>query len=431
MDTSTTPPEEQPPAAESGGTADTGPRVTAAEARDLGRLLRSAKGSPQGRYVAGVAGGLGRHFDVDPAILRVAFVVLTFFGGAGLLLYLACWLFVPDETDGKATVSLDERTRTLALYVAAGLAVLALLGHTVGRFDFPWPLAIIALILLLVFGNRERRREVARGPQTARSTVTGPRATVPPAGPGAAAGAPAAPYGPPPGTYAPPTYFVPTPNPRKRGPILFWFTLALIALLEGVLGIVDAATGASVPDPAYAAVAVGVSGLMLVLGAFWGRAGGLILVGLLSTLALVASVGADEWDWEGDRVSVRPTTAADVLSHYEFETGEFQVDLRDVADLSALDGHHLTITGSVGKIEVIVPDGVTVDVRGEVSGPGNVEIFDSERGGISTELNGSRVAGDGAPMITIDADLDVGSVQVVDADSAGSWRERIQERSNR
>ncbi|HEY0891142.1 MAG TPA: PspC domain-containing protein [Nocardioides sp.] len=431
MDTSTTPPEEQPPAAEAGGTADTGPRVTAAEARDLGRLLRSAKGSPQGRYVAGVAGGLGRHFDVDPAILRVAFVVLTFFGGAGLLLYLACWLFVPDETDGKATVSLDERTRTLALYVAAGLAVLALLGDTVGRFEFPWPLAIIALILLLVFGNRDRRREVARGAQTAWSTVTGPSGTVPPAGPGAAAGAPAAPYGPPPGTYAPPTYYVPTPNPRKRGPILFWFTLALIALLEGVLGIVDAATGASVPDPAYAAVAVGVSGLMLVLGAFWGRAGGLILVGLVSTLALVASVGADEWDWEGDRVAVRPTTAADVLSHYEFETGEFRVDLRDVADLSALDGHHLTITGSVGKIEVIVPDGVTVDVRGEVSGPGNVEIFDSERGGISTELNGSRVASDGAPMITIDADLDVGSVQVVDADSAGSWRERIQERSNR
>ena len=431
MDTSTTPPEEQPPAAESGGTADTGPRVTAAEARDLGGLLRSAKGSPQGRYVAGVAGGLGRHFDVDPAILRVAFVVLTFFGGAGLLLYLACWLFVPDETDGKATVSLDERTRTLALYVAAGLAVLALLGHTVGRFDFPWPLAIIALILLLVFGNRERRRAGAPGPPTPPSTGTRPPAPLPPAGPGAAAGAPAAPYGPPPGAYAPPTYFVPTPNPRKRGPILFWFTLALIALLEGVLGIVDAATGASVPDPAYAAVAVGVSGLMLVLGAFWGRAGGLILVGLLSTLALVASAGADEWDWEGDRVSVRPTTAADVLSHYEFETGEFQVDLRDVADLSALDGHHLTITGSVGKIEVIVPDGVTVDVRGEVSGPGNVEIFDSERGGISTELNGSRVAGDGAPMITIDADLDVGSVQVVDADSAGSWRERIQERSNR
>ena len=39
--------------------------------------------------VAGVAGGLARHLDIDPVILRVAFVVLTFFGGVGLLLYVA------------------------------------------------------------------------------------------------------------------------------------------------------------------------------------------------------------------------------------------------------------------------------------------------------------------------------------------------------
>ena len=47
--------------------------------------------------MAGVAGGLGRHLDVDPTILRVLFVVLVFFGGAGLLLYGALWLLVPEE----------------------------------------------------------------------------------------------------------------------------------------------------------------------------------------------------------------------------------------------------------------------------------------------------------------------------------------------
>ena len=63
------------------------------EIRDLGRLRRSVDDSK----VAGVAGGLARHLDIDPVILRVAFVVLTFFGGAGLIVYGACWLLVPED----------------------------------------------------------------------------------------------------------------------------------------------------------------------------------------------------------------------------------------------------------------------------------------------------------------------------------------------
>ena len=71
-DMTTTPPEA--PSGPSAGTPDDdGPRVTRDEMRDLGRLRRSATD----RKVAGVAGGLARHLDVDPLILRVAFVVLV------------------------------------------------------------------------------------------------------------------------------------------------------------------------------------------------------------------------------------------------------------------------------------------------------------------------------------------------------------------
>src|SRR5437763_15066112 len=49
------------------------------------------------RVVAGVCGGLGEYFDVDPVIFRIAFVVLAFVGGAGFLLYPAAWLLRPDE----------------------------------------------------------------------------------------------------------------------------------------------------------------------------------------------------------------------------------------------------------------------------------------------------------------------------------------------
>src|SRR5436190_18310420 len=49
------------------------------------------------RMVAGVCGGLGRYFDLNPAFFRIAFVVLTLLGGSGLLIYGAALLIVPEE----------------------------------------------------------------------------------------------------------------------------------------------------------------------------------------------------------------------------------------------------------------------------------------------------------------------------------------------
>src|SRR5947207_15282892 len=57
------------------------------------RLLRSRSD----RMLAGVAGGLGRYFAVDPVIFRIGFAVSVFFGGLGLLAYVALALFVPDD----------------------------------------------------------------------------------------------------------------------------------------------------------------------------------------------------------------------------------------------------------------------------------------------------------------------------------------------
>ena len=53
--------------------------------------------STSDRIVAGVSGGLGRYFDINPAVFRLGFVVLTLLGGAGLLVYLAAVLVIPDE----------------------------------------------------------------------------------------------------------------------------------------------------------------------------------------------------------------------------------------------------------------------------------------------------------------------------------------------
>ena len=50
-----------------------------------------------------MAGGLGRYFDVDPVIFRIAFAVSILFGGLGVIAYLAAALFVPaDDGTGAA-----------------------------------------------------------------------------------------------------------------------------------------------------------------------------------------------------------------------------------------------------------------------------------------------------------------------------------------
>lgn len=49
------------------------------------------------RMVAGVAAGIARYAGVDVTIVRIILAVLVFVGGAGIPLYLAGWLLIPDE----------------------------------------------------------------------------------------------------------------------------------------------------------------------------------------------------------------------------------------------------------------------------------------------------------------------------------------------
>lgn len=50
------------------------------------------------RVLAGVCGGLGAYLDVDPALVRVAWVVVTLFSaGIGIVAYLLLWLLAPEE----------------------------------------------------------------------------------------------------------------------------------------------------------------------------------------------------------------------------------------------------------------------------------------------------------------------------------------------
>ncbi|MCK6615568.1 MAG: PspC domain-containing protein [Ignavibacteriales bacterium] len=57
------------------------------------RLYRSTRE----KMLAGVAGGLAEYFEVDPVLVRLAFVLLFFFNGVGLLLYIVAIFIIPRD----------------------------------------------------------------------------------------------------------------------------------------------------------------------------------------------------------------------------------------------------------------------------------------------------------------------------------------------
>ena len=51
--------------------------------------------SSENKIIFGVCGGLGEYFDIDPILFRLAFIILTFAGGGGILIYLLFALVMP------------------------------------------------------------------------------------------------------------------------------------------------------------------------------------------------------------------------------------------------------------------------------------------------------------------------------------------------
>lgn len=59
------------------------------------------------RMLAGICGGLGHYFGLDPILIRVLFVVFALVVGGGILAYLILWLLIPLEPEASETDSAD------------------------------------------------------------------------------------------------------------------------------------------------------------------------------------------------------------------------------------------------------------------------------------------------------------------------------------
>jgi phage shock protein PspC (stress-responsive transcriptional regulator) len=101
--------------------------------------VRRLERSRSDRMLAGVSGGLARYFEIHPAVFRVGFVVLTLLGGAGILIYAAAALVIPDEgkEDSIATAAL--RNRRDRPWPLIGLGLLAVAGAILLSRATLWP----------------------------------------------------------------------------------------------------------------------------------------------------------------------------------------------------------------------------------------------------------------------------------------------------
>ena len=124
------------------------------------RLRRSSKE----KMLFGVAGGLAGHFDVDPVLVRVAFVVLCFVDLIGLIAYVALAIIMPRDEAGDAVPSEAHDTPriegsgqgpTLASGKSGSRNFLALILIAIGALilvgNFGWILGISGWLLGLGF----------------------------------------------------------------------------------------------------------------------------------------------------------------------------------------------------------------------------------------------------------------------------------------
>lgn len=123
--------------------------------------------------LAGVCGGLARYFQISPVFYRVGFVVLTLLGGAGVLIYAAAALVIPEEGKPDSIAAEILRSRRERPWPLIGLGLVAVAGAVLLSRATLWPRGDAAWVLILVAGavilwtqRRSKQPELAAASQT-------------------------------------------------------------------------------------------------------------------------------------------------------------------------------------------------------------------------------------------------------------------------
>jgi phage shock protein PspC (stress-responsive transcriptional regulator) len=311
--------------------------------------------SSRDTMVAGVAGGIGRHLNVDPLAVRITFVILTFAGGLGVIAYLACLVFMPVDDPSAPPLRWG-----LARTVGAGLLAVAAIAILVPNWIWgPGFIVLLAAGVVLYLLIRVARDDGASHLATVAARVG--------------------------------------------------IGIVLLALAVG--GFTAAAAGSALGGGIAISGLIIACGVGLVGGAFRGGARWLIAPALVLAVPL-AAVAATDLDLDGtwgDR-TFRPATVAELADGYEMGAGAMRIDLREI-DLPP-GRTVMPLDMGMGEIQVLAPRDMCVTTDASI-GAGAADTGDGEQAGIDVDIEGPAPAA-GVRHLHIDADIGLGAIRVGD-----------------
>jgi phage shock protein PspC (stress-responsive transcriptional regulator) len=364
------------------------------------RLVRA----DEGRWLGGVCAGLGRYFDVNPLVYRIAFAALALAGGTGLLLYLAAYLVIPAEhaEESIAVEALQGHREHPWLLVGVGLLSFgALFLLSEARF---WPgtgnlwLAATLGGGALVWWHVSNRD---RAPRQAAPTAEASTADASTADPSTAETVPGMPA---------PSAPWPVKPPRK--PSLFAPVLGALLAVAGLFGLLAVLDVYDIDVAVGLAVGVLLVGVAIAFGAMTQRrVGGLVFLGLilLGAFGAAAATPVSVSSGVGEKIE-RPESAADLARSYELGIGELNLDLGAVSLSPGTTSVDASV--GVGNLVITVPPNVALEIDAH-AGVGQVDVLGRRDDGVDAEKTTS-VAGStpDAPVLDVEADIGMGNIEV-------------------
>ncbi|MGH2777860.1 MAG: PspC domain-containing protein, partial [Actinomycetota bacterium] len=354
------------------------------------------------KVVAGVCSGLGSYFEIDPLWFRIGFVIASLSGAMGVILYLAAWALMP--LPGQPSPLQRKRSPVTLigaalLIVAAGMmlpileALIQLGTSPFGPIGLDYPVidyfpgpAFLALGLIAIGVVLLRQRDEGRGPLAPRAptgaeqraiverTITEPDATTATDDMTTSI------------AYAPPV-----PARRRERSALSAFITAAVLIVVGTAALLSSGEIASIDVGQLTALALFVIGAGLLVGAWWGRARLMVVVGVFLIPTVLASSVVDfPLNGAVGSTYITPRHEGD-LKDLDYTFGSVQLDLTEYrfeARSTSLD-----IRMGVGSVQVAVPTQVHALVTVETRS-GEVYVFREHESG--TDIAMREEAGDTA-----------------------------------
>ncbi len=385
-----------------------------------------------GAFIGGVCAGLARRWQVDPNLLRIAVVVLSFFAGLGLVAYGTAMLLMPRDGSTEAPIRrLLPFTRgwSSGTLVIATIALAAILAAVLGTQGIGLgPVVVIFGVWFFGFRGRNHRTQPAPPPEPTpfeRAADNWRQRLVEQQTPGyeqVPLAAPVQPQWTQPYTDPASDLAVrdndPAPilrRPRRRRWRLWWLAFSLIGsgiLVVSALGVL----GLPATPLAYCAAVLAGLGLTLLAGVRTGRAPLLIpatvIAAIVTAGVMLHSHGVTVPELGARQLAY--STAAKLPPSVNLQAGELSLDLRRLK-LSA--DRELTVHVGTGQLNLRLPTDVATDLTwtvgtGEFSSTGSAS--GESRSGFDLSGSQSFPADSGAdtPTLHVKVSVDLGELDV-------------------